>query len=81
MTYSKNTCLSLDRFFNVCAEDMRKENFQMFEVLEVMRQTPMYSNSESFDKYYELARVVNFTKIADMIHLITHYGAISEIMI
>ena len=53
----------------------------MFEVLEVMRQTPMYSNSESFDKYYELARVVNFTKIADMIHLITHYGAISERMI
>ena len=81
MTYSKNTCLSLDRFFNVCAEDMRKENFQMFEVLEVMRQTPMYSNSESFDKYYELARVVNFTKIADMIHLITHYGAISERML
>ena len=53
----------------------------MFEVLEVMRQTPMYSNSESFEKYYELARVINFTKIADMIHLITHFGAISEDML
>ena len=53
----------------------------MFEVLEVMKQTPMYSNSESFDKYYDLARVVNFTKIADMIHLITHYGAISDRML
>lgn len=81
MTHSKNAYLSLDRFFNVCAEDMRKENFQMFEALEVMKQTPMYSNSESFDKYYELARVVNFTKIADMIHLITHYGAISDRML
>lgn len=81
MTHSKNAYLSLDRFFNVCAEDMRKENFQMFEVLEVMKQTPMYSNSESFDKYYDLARVINFTKIADMIHLITHYGAISDRML
>lgn len=53
----------------------------MFEVLEVMKQTPMYSNSESFDKYYDLARVVDFTKIADMIHLITHYGAISDRML
>ena len=81
MTHAKNSYLSLDKFFNVCAEDMRKENLQMFEVLEVMRQTPMYSNSESVDKYRELARVVNFTKIADMIHLITHYGVISERML
>ena len=81
MTHRVDSYLSLDKFFNVCAEDMRKENFQMFEVLEVMRQTPMYSNSESFEKYHELARVVNFTKIADMIHLITHYGAISERML
>lgn len=81
MTHAKNSYLSLDKFFNVCAEDMRKENLQMFEVLEVMRQTPMYSNSESVDKYRELARAVNFTKIADMIHLITHYGVISERML
>ena len=81
MTHSKDSYLSLDKFFNVCAEDMRKENFQMFEVLEVMKQTPMYSNSASFEKYHELARVINFTKIADMIHLITHYGAISERML
>lgn len=81
MTHTKNSYLSLDKFFNVCAEDMRKENLQMFEVLEVMRQTPMYSNSESVDKYRELARAVNFTKIADMIHLITHYGVISERML
>lgn len=81
MTHRVDSYLSLDKFFNVCAEDMRKENFQMFEVLEVMKQTPMYSNSESFEKYHELARVVNFTKIADMIHLITHYGAISDRML
>lgn len=81
MIRSKNSYSTLNKFFNVCAEDILKENPQMFDVLEVIRQTPTYSNSESFEKYYELARVINFTKIADMIHLITHFGAVSDKML
>ena len=32
---------------------------------------------ESLAQYFELCNVIDFTKIADALHLITHYGAVS----
>ena len=44
---------------------------------EVLGNSAMYSNNESIDQYKELLKVINFTKIADMIYLITSYGIVS----
>lgn len=45
--------------------------------LEVLSESPLYSNSTAIDQYKDLLYMINFTKIADMLHLITHYGAVS----
>lgn len=45
---------------------------------EVLGNIAMHSNNESIDQYKELLKVINFTKIADMTYLVTHYGAVSE---
>ena len=51
----------------------------MFKTLEVLARSAQYSTSEAFHKYISLCDVVDFTKIADMLYLITHYGAISDL--
>lgn len=45
--------------------------------LEVLSESPLYSNSTAIDQYKDLLYMIDFTKIADMLHLITHYGAVS----
>lgn len=45
--------------------------------LEVLSESPLYSNSKAIDQYKDLLHMIDFTKIADMLHLITHYGAVS----
>lgn len=45
--------------------------------LEVLSESPLYSNSTAIDQYKDLLYMLDFTKIADMLHLITHYGAVS----
>ena len=69
---------SLSDLFNTNAEELCEVSIYMFEVIEILRNSPMYSNNESLSKYIDLCRVINFTKIADMLHLITHYGAVSD---
>ena len=54
----------------------RKDKF-LTEKVEVLSKSPLYSSSTAFDRYKDLLNVINFTKIADMLHLITHYGAVS----
>lgn len=49
----------------------------MSEILEVLSKSPLYSSSIAVDQYKDLMYAINFTKIADMLHLITHYGAVS----
>lgn len=46
--------------------------------LVVLGESPLYSNSYAVDQYKDLLYEINFTKIADMLHLITHYGAVSN---
>lgn len=69
---------SLSDLFNTNAEELCEVSIYMFEVIKILRNSPMYSNNESLSKYIDLCRVINFTKIADMLHLITHYGAVSD---
>lgn len=69
---------SLSDLFNTNAEELCEVSIYMFEVIEILRNSPMYSNNESLSKYIDLCRVIDFTKIADMLHLITHYGAVSD---
>ena len=69
---------SLSDLFNKNAEELCEVSIYMFEVIEILRNSPMYSNNESLSKYIDLCRVIDFTKIADMLHLITHYGAVSD---
>lgn len=45
--------------------------------LEVLSESPQYSNSTAIDQYKDLLYMIDFIKIADMLHLITHYGAVS----
>lgn len=75
---SDRTILSLSDLFNNDAEELCEVSVYMFEVIEILRNSPMYSNNESLSKYRDLCKVIDFTKIADMLHLITHYGAVSE---
>lgn len=51
----------------------------MFKTLEVLARSAQYSTSEAFHKYISLCDVIDFTKIADMLYLITHYGAVSDL--
>lgn len=54
------------------------KNPPFFETIEVLRKTPMYSNSEALSQYFDLCNVIDFTKIADALHLITHFGVVSQ---
>ena len=47
------------------------------EKFEVLSKSPLYGYCRAVDRYKDLLKVINFTKIADMLHLITHYGAVS----
>lgn len=51
------------------------------EELEVLGESPLYSDSYAVDQYKDLLYEINLTKIADMLHLITHYGVVSNAQI
>ena len=59
------------------SQEIKEMNEIMFETLEVLSKSPMYRNNKALDQYKELCYLIDFTKIADMLHLITHYGAVS----
>lgn len=67
----------LKDIYNERGEDMAK-NQPLLDTIEALRNTPMYSDSEEFSQYYELCKVIDFTKIADALHLITHFGVVSQ---
>lgn len=79
MSRSNFTYQSLREYLNNEANHMFKRNPRMFKTLEVLARSAQYSTSEAFHKYISLCDVVDFTKIADMLYLITHYGAISDL--
>jgi len=79
MSRSNCTYQSLREYFNNEANHILKRNPRMFKTLEVLARSAQYSASEAFHKYLGLCDVIDFTKIADMLYLITHYGAVSDL--
>lgn len=79
MSRSNCTYQSLREYFNNEANHILKRNPRMFKTLEVLARSAQYSASEAFHKYIGLCDVIDFTKIADMLYLITHYGAVSDL--
>ena len=68
------------RSLNQIVQENSQKVFDDFlsEELEVLGESPLYSDSYVVDQYKDLLYEINFTKIADMLHLITHYGVVSN---
>lgn len=62
------------RDFQKVAED----NKSMLERFEELSNSPSCKYIYAVDRYKDLSKAINFTKIADMTYLVTHYGAVSE---
>lgn len=56
--------------------DQKVVDIFLSKKLVVLGESPLYSDSYVVDQYKDLLYEINFTKIADMLHLITHYGAV-----
>lgn len=71
------------RSLNQIVQENSQKVFDDFlsEELVVLGESPLYSDSYAVDQYKDLLYEINFTKIADMLHLITHYGAVSNAQI
>lgn len=71
------------RSLNQIVQENSQKVFDDFlsEELEVLGKSPLYSDSYVVDQYKDLLYEINFTKIADMLHLITHCGAVSNVWI
>lgn len=67
------------RSFSQIVQENSREVIDIFlsRRLEVLGKNSMYSNSTAIDQYKDLLILIHFAKIADMLHLITHYGAVS----
>lgn len=69
--------LSTSKFFRTKGDIILAVSQAFFETISVISSLPTYSSDESLAQYFELCNVIDFTKIADALHLITHYGAVS----
>ena len=57
-------------------KNMEEDEF-MSEKFEILSKSPLYKDCYAADHYRYLLKIIDFSKIADMLHLITHYGAVS----
>ena len=69
--------LSTSKFFRTKGDIILAVSQAFFETISVISSLPTYSSDESLAQSFELCNVIDFTKIADALHLITHYGAVS----
>lgn len=81
MNKEKYNLRSLEQYVLENEQRLKEENLVMYETFEVLKNSALYKNSQAPDQYGELFEVINFTKIADMLHLITHHGAVSLVQI
>lgn len=74
-----NNLVTINKVFNERGAELVEidKNLQ-FETIELMRSLPTYSNDESLSQYFELYKTIDFAKLADALHLVTHYGAVSQ---
>lgn len=67
-------------FKQVFKEDLQniiREDDLTLDKLEVLSKSALYSNSTAVDQYKDLLEVINFTKLADIVYLITYYKIVS----
>ena len=70
---------TINNVFNERGAELVELNRQpQFETIELMRSLPTYSSDESLSQYFELYKTIDFAKMADALHLVTHYGAVSQ---
>ena len=71
--------LSFNKCFDLNANEfVTKVKKPMFETLEVLKNSRRFKNNSSFAQYYELCYQIDFTEIADLTYLLTHYGIVTE---
>lgn len=58
--------------------DLIERDEFMSDKVKVLGRSTLYGNSLALYRYKDLLDVINFSKIADTLHLITHYGAVSK---
>lgn len=78
-TSSISKFATIDKVFNERGAELVEMNRQsQFETIELMRSLPTYSSDESLSQYFELYKTIDFAKLSDALHLVTHYGAVSQ---
>lgn len=71
--------VTIDKVFNERGAELVEMNRQsQFETIELMRSLPTYSSDESLSQYFDLYKTIDFAKLSDALHLVTHYGAVSQ---
>lgn len=70
---------TINNVFNERGAELVELNRQpQFETIELMRSLPTYSSDESLPQYFELYKTIDFAKLSDALHLVTHYGVVSQ---
>lgn len=79
MDSMKSENVSFDKCFDHNADEiLSKVKASMFETLEVLKNSRRFKNNSAFAQYSELCYQINFTEIADLTYLFTHYGVVTE---
>lgn len=78
-TSSIDKFAAINNLFNERGAELIELNRQhQFETIDLMRSLPTYSSDESLSQYFELYKTIDFAKLADALHLVTHYGVVSQ---
>jgi hypothetical protein len=79
MDLKKSENVSFNKCFDLNADEiLLKVETPMFETLEVLKNSRRFKNNSAFAQYMELCYQINFTEIADLTYLFTHYGVVTE---
>lgn len=79
MDSMKSENVSFNKCFDHNADEiLSKVKASMFETLEVLKNSRRFKNNSAFAQYSELCYQINFTEIADLTYLFTHYGVVTE---
>ena len=79
MDSKKSENVSFNKCFDLNADEiLLKVETSMFETIEVLKNSRRFKNNSAFAQYMELCYQINFTEIADLTYLFTHYGVVTE---
>ena len=79
MDSTRSENVSFNKCFDLNADKiLLKVKTSMFETLEVLKNSRRFKNNSAFAQYLELCYQIDFTEIADLTYLLTHYGVVTE---